>query len=83
MENQPGGIPMNKPSSSLLQLSEPCLLSNDKTEIKAKIETKEPSLLSVFFLILVILSLYSFSFYQLSKAVNNFVDTVVEKVEKK
>ena len=75
---------MSKSRTNLIQLSEPFFLSHEKTEITAKIETKKPSLLSLlslFLLIFVTQSLYSFSFYQLSKAVNNFVDTVVEKVE--
>ena len=72
---------MTKSRNNLLQWDEQFSLSNNKTETTAKIGVKEPSIISLFLLIFVTLSLYSLSFYQLSKVVNNFVDIVVEKVE--
>ncbi|MDJ0651055.1 MAG: hypothetical protein QNJ60_20365 [Xenococcaceae cyanobacterium MO_188.B19] len=72
---------MGKSRNNLSQWSEELFLSNNKTETTAKIGAKEPSIISLFMLIFVTLSLYSFGFYQLSQAVNSFVDIVVEKVD--
>ena len=71
---------MSQTRNNLLQWDEKLSLSNNKTETTAKIKAKEPSIISLFLLIFVTLSLYTVGFYQLSKAINNFVDTVVEKV---
>ncbi len=80
-KNNPGEIAMTKSTSNLHQWDDQLFLSNNQTEITAKIGEKQPSIISLFLLIFVTLSLYSLGFYQLSKALNNFVDIVVEKVE--
>ena len=72
---------MSQTRNNLIQWDEQLSLGNNKTESTAKIKAKEPSIISLFLLIFVTLSLYSFGFYELSKAVNNFVDTVAEKVD--
>ena len=72
---------MDKSRNNLTQLSEQLFLSHDQMGITAKKRAKEPSIVSLFLLIFVTLSLYSFGIYELSKGVNNFVDTVVEQVE--
>lgn len=72
---------MVKSRNILLQWDEQLFLSKNKTEITPKTRGKEPSIISLLLLIFVTLILYSFGFYQLSKAVNNFVDIVIEKVE--
>ncbi|MGK7898116.1 MAG: hypothetical protein AB4372_31985 [Xenococcus sp. (in: cyanobacteria)] len=72
---------MNKSRNNLIQLSGQLFLSNGKIGITDKKRAKEPSIISLFLLIFVTLSLYSFGIYQLSNGVSNFVDTVVQKVE--
>ena len=73
---------MTKPTKNLLhQWGGQLFLNNHTTAITNKAEKKQPSIITLFLLIFVTLSLYSFGFYQLSKAVNHFVDIVIEKVE--
>ena len=71
---------MGKSRNNSPQLSGQLFLSNDKIGITAKRGGKEPSIISLFLLILVSLSVYSLGIYQLSKGVSNFVDTSMEKL---
>ena len=72
---------MSQTRNNLLKWDKQFSLSNDQTEIISKTKAKEPSMLGLFLSIFVTLSLYTLGFYQLSKAVNNLVDTVEEKVD--
>ena len=72
---------MGKSRNNLPQLSGQLFLSNDPMGITAKRGAKEPSIISLLLLIFVTLSLYNFGIYELSKDVNNFVNTVVEEIE--
>ena len=72
---------MAKSRNNLGQWDKQLFLSNNKIGKTAKIGGKKPSITSLLLLIFVTLILYSFGFYQLSKAVNNFVDIVIEKIE--
>ncbi len=72
---------MDKSTNNLRQWGEQLFFSNHKTAITNKIKEEKLSIINLFLLIFVTLSLYSFGFYQLSKAVNNVVDIVIEKVE--
>ncbi len=72
---------MNKSRNNLIQLSEQLFFNRDQIGMTPKKRAKEPSIISLLFLVFVTLSLYSFGIYQLSNSVSNFVDTIIQKVE--
>ncbi len=71
---------MSQTRNNLTQLSGQLVLNNEETEITAKIERKEPSIIGLLLLIFVTLSVYSLGIDQLNNGVNIFVDTAMEKL---
>ncbi len=72
---------MSQTRNNLNQLlSEQLFLNNEETEITAKIEKKEPSIISLLLLIFITLSVYSLGIDQLNNGVNIFLDTTIEKL---